>query len=163
MAETAELAGEWSPTTVGLLRRRIGRRIRFMVDHPGQIKGHPARGMFFEGELLDVGPSDVSSVYAALSFRCDDGSEVGLSLPLGHPLEVLLVPDREPAPITDVDADALLAEAIRRYETDPLFHLRAKVAARLAERTDFSDLEGAVLVGAVLALVVAEHPEVAGS
>lgn len=158
----ADLEGEWQPGMMGLLTRNVGRRIRLTVDHPGRINGHRARGQQFEGELLTIGPSDVSAVYVALSFRCDDGTVQELNLPLSHPIDVLVAPIQEPAPLTEEGAAALVAEAIRRYELDPLFHARAQVAARLAEHTDFSDLEGAVLVGAVLALVVAEHPEVAG-
>lgn len=161
MAEVLAV-GEWQPAMMGLLRRHIGRRIRLTVDHPGTIDGHRARGQYFEGRLDDAGPSDRSQVYVSLAFTEDDGRRRKFDLPLSHPIDVLVVEIPEPPPVDDDTVDALIAEAVRRYEVDPLFHLRARVASRLAERTEYSDLEGAVLVGAVLALVVVDHPGLTG-
>ena len=146
--------GDWRPSSVGLLSRHRGRRIRLTVDHRGVDDGRQ-----FAGWLDDVGPSDVSSVYAAVTLTEDGGDTVTLSLPLGHAVDVLHLPQVEPVDVDDDEADRLVAEAVRRYEVDPAFHARARLAARLAERTEYSGLDGAVLVGAVLALVVDDHPE----
>lgn len=151
--------GDWRPASLGLLARHVGRRIRLTVDHPGRIGDRPARGQTFEGRLDDVGPSDVSSVYASVTFTEDDGQARTLSLPLGHAVDVLHLPDVETIDVDDAQADALVAEAVRRYEADPRFRARAGLAARLSERTEYRELDGAVLVGAVLALVVDDHPE----
>lgn len=164
MAEPATVeipaaGGEWKPTTLGLLGRHVGRRVRVTIDHPGMYGGRSARGQVIQGELLGVGPSEVSTVYGSFSVRGDAGGEEGASLPWGHPFEVLVDPLPPVHELDDEAAAALVLEAVRRYDTDPRFHARARLAARLAERTEYSDLEGAVLVGAVLALVVDDHPE----
>lgn len=153
--QTTEVIGTWQGTTVGLAARHTGRRFRLDVDHPGRD-----RGRRFEGQLVLVGPSEVSGAYGALTFVRDDGGRDTLSLPWGHQLEVLVEPMPAPGLPPGTDVEALVAEALRRFETDRLFHNRAVIAALLAEGTEFGGLDGAVLAGAALALVVVDHPEI---
>lgn len=70
------------------------------------------------------------------------------------------LPVAEPAPI---DVRALVEEARRRFEDDETFRYQAEVALWLSRSTEYRELDGAVLLGAALALVVADHPEIGAS
>lgn len=161
MAEQpTEHLATWRPSTVGFARRHLGRAFRLDVDHAGQD-----RGRLFAGVLVNVAPSEVSSAYGALTYREEDTEGTAtLSLPWGHPIEVLVPPTLDVRPLTPERAAELVEEAARRYDTDQVLAARARLAVQLVEHTEHAgaDADDMVLLGAVLALVIADHPEVTG-
>lgn len=69
------------------------------------------------------------------------------------------IPVQLPAP----DPAALIEEARRRYMDDETFRYHADVALWASRSSEYRELDGAILLGAALALVCLDHPEIGAS
>lgn len=74
----------WSPTSVGTLSAFqahsggiVGRQVKFTTE-----QGHPV-----QGTLVDMGPSEMSSVYYSLTVREQSDALETYHLPLSHDIE----------------------------------------------------------------------------